>query len=178
MRDGGLRENGERRSGTPHAEISSTHHRLGNVGGAGRPAASRSFRRTLRAVSASGMILRTFLLFLVVCFSALSPASADPAPFDLEGPALQVIVTRAGKSLPIGAVPNLAAGDALAIKADLPADQSAHYVLIAGFLRGATNPPPKQWFYSVKDWTPAGRDGLKVTVPSGAQQVIVLLAPE
>src|SRR5579862_5830852 len=80
-------------------------------------------------------------------------AHADPAPFDLAGPSLQVKVSRGGQTLPIAEVPNLAAGDQLSIRADLPTTQSAHYLLIAAFLRGATNPPPKNWFFQCETWT-------------------------
>src|ERR1700748_58947 len=62
---------------------------------------------------------------------------AEPAPFDLAGPSLAVTVTRAQKTLPITQVPNLAPGDQLWIQADFPQSQSAHYLLVAAFLRGA-----------------------------------------
>src|SRR5689334_4319937 len=75
-------------------------------------------------------------------------AGPEPAPFDLAGPMLDVKVTRGTQTLPISEVPNLAAGDRLSIKADFPATQSAHYLLVAAFLRGATNPPPKDWFFN------------------------------
>lgn len=104
-------------------------------------------------------------------------AAADPAPFDLSGPSLQVTVGRNGSTLPIAEVPQLAEGDQLAIRADLPADQSARYLLVAAFLRGATNPPPKKWFFQSETWTRKGAPGLKLTVPAGAQQVILFLAP-
>jgi hypothetical protein len=69
-------------------------------------------------------------------------------------------------------------GDRLWIKADLPPTQSAHYLLVAAFLSGSTNPPPESWFFPCKTWTGScARDGLSVTVPEGAQQVLVFLAP-
>jgi hypothetical protein len=68
--------------------------------------------------------------------------SADPAPFDLVGPDLRISVTRHGVTLPIGAVPQLAEGDKVKVEAVLPHDESAHYLLIAAFLREPTNPPP------------------------------------
>jgi hypothetical protein len=71
----------------------------------------------------------------------------------------------------------LAAGDRIAIAADLPDDQSAHYLLIAAFLRGATNPPPDRWFFQAEIWTKKGSKGLSLTVPDGAQQVALFLAP-
>lgn len=103
---------------------------------------------------------------------------ADPAPFDLSGPKLEVKVIHAGKTLPISEVPNLLAGDQVSIKADLPPGQSVHYRLVAAFLRGATNPPPEDWFFSSDTWNSKGGGGLKITVPKDALQVLVFLAPE
>ena len=104
---------------------------------------------------------------------------AAPAPFDLAGPALQVQVTRATQTLPISQVPNLAVGDRIWIKDELPASQSTHYLLVAAFLSGSTNPPPESWFFKCKTWSgDCGRDGLTVIVPEGAQQVLIFLAPE
>src|ERR1039457_409907 len=105
-------------------------------------------------------------------------AHAGPAPFDLAGPVLDVKITRGETTLPASEVPNLAPGDRIWIKADLPATQSAHYLLVAAFLSGSTNPPPESWFFPCKTWTGnCARDGLSVTVPEGAQQVLVFLAP-
>lgn len=116
---------------------------------------------------------------MVVSLSAVGFARADAAPFDLTGPKLEVKVTRSGKILPIAEVPNLAAGDRVWIKADLPQGQSAHYLMVAAFLRGSTNPPPESWFYRQETWNRKTEDeGLTVTVPQGAQQVVVFLAPE
>src|SRR5208337_1677181 len=57
--------------------------------------------------------------------------------------------------------------------------QSAHYVLIVGFLRGATNPPPAEWFTRVETWNHDVRsEGVFITVPAEAQQALVFLAPE
>jgi len=106
-------------------------------------------------------------------------ARAGPAPFDLAGPVLEVSISRGGITLPISQVPNLAAGDSIWIKADLPPTQSSHYLMVTAFLSGSTNPPPVTWFLPCKTWTnPCGRDGLTMTVPQGAQQVLVFLAPE
>src|SRR5437773_206768 len=80
--------------------------------------------------------------------NAMTAHAVDPAPFDLVGPTLDVKVTRESQTLPISQVPHLANGDRLAIKADFPASQSAHYLLVVAFLRGATNPPPKEWFFN------------------------------
>ncbi len=60
-------------------------------------------------------------------------AFADPAPFDLAGPKLEVKVMRAGKTLPISEAPNLSAGDLLSVRANLPPGQSAHYLLVVVF---------------------------------------------
>lgn len=105
-------------------------------------------------------------------------ADADPAPFDLAGPDLAVTVTRGAKTLPVSEVPNLEADDRLWIHAELPPTQDAHYLMVAAFLRGSTNPPPASWFFRCETWTPkCGQEGLTVTVPKDAQQVLVFLAP-
>jgi hypothetical protein len=115
--------------------------------------------------------------FLVLVFSYL--LLGESAPFDLVGPRLQVKVTRAGKTLPISQVPNLKAGDRLWIYPDLPEDQSVRYLLIAAFLRGPTNPPPDNWFTKAETWRKDVREeGIYVTVPSEAQQVLLFLAPQ
>ena len=62
---------------------------------------------------------RSFFSLLTTLLIAAT-AQADPAPFDLAGPILEVTVTRGGATLPISQVPNLAAGDSLWIKAALP----------------------------------------------------------
>jgi hypothetical protein len=118
------------------------------------------------------------LFCLILLLAAPGLALAGPAAFDLAGPRLDVRVTDAGVTLPIAEVPNLAAGEVLSIRADLPPDQSARYLLVVGFLRGATNPPPKTWFFSSRTWDAKDRAGLRLTVPIGAQQVLVFLAPE
>jgi len=117
------------------------------------------------------------LLFLLSVTSA-SAVWADTAPFDLAGPTLRVTVSRNGESLPIAEVPQLAAGDRIAVRADLPADQSSHYLLIAAFLRGSTNPPPDSWFFKSEPWKKRDRNGLVLTVPADAAQVVLFLAPE
>jgi hypothetical protein len=106
-------------------------------------------------------------------------ARADNAAFDLPGPRIEVRVTRAGKTLPISEVPNLQSGDRLWLHPEIPASQSAHYLLIAAFLRGSTNPPPEQWFIKAQTWTTQVREeGIVVTVPEEAQQALLFLAPE
>ena len=104
---------------------------------------------------------------------------AGGAAFDLSGPVLEATVTRGGDTLPAAEVPNLAAGDRIWIRANFPASQSAHYLLVTAFLSGSTNPPPESWFHDCKTWTAKCRaDGLTVTVPADAQQMVVFLAPE
>jgi hypothetical protein len=116
---------------------------------------------------------------LILATLAAAGAQAGPAPFDLAGPLLQVKVTRGAQTLPASEVPNLLAGDLIWIKADLPASQSAHYLMVTAFLSGSTNPPPPSWFFPCKTWTGKCADeGLTVTVPEGAQQVLVFLAPQ
>jgi hypothetical protein len=106
-------------------------------------------------------------------------AHSAPAPFDLLGPELEVNVTRGGTTLPAAQVPNLSPGDQLWIKANLPKTQSAHYLMIAAFLSGSTNPPPENWFFPCKLWTgKCAAEGLTLAVPPGAQQVLLFLAPE
>ena len=116
----------------------------------------------------------------IALITALATAAhAGPAPFDLAGPVLEVKITRAAQTLPVFEVPNLSVGDQIWIRADLPSTQSEHFLLVIAFLSGSTNPPPKNWFYPCKTWTKeCARDGLTVTVPPGAQQVLLFLAPE
>jgi hypothetical protein len=113
----------------------------------------------------------------IACILSPLPAPAEVAAFDLAGPRLSVTVTRAGVTLPIAEVPDLAPGDEMLVRADLPADQSAHFLLVVGFLRGATNPPPKKWFFRAETWKAKKRE-LRIRVPAGAQQAIAFLAPE
>lgn len=117
-------------------------------------------------------------LSALAAFATLAVATiAHAAAFDLAGPKLEVRVTHGGITLPIGQTPNLSPGDKLWIKVDVPPGQSVRYLLVAGFLRGATNPPPKGWFTSSETWTSKGAAGLQVTVPVGAQQALLFLAP-
>lgn len=123
-------------------------------------------------------LLPPALAAALLALAAAATAHADAAPFDLAGPTLEVTVTRGGTIRPISEVPNLAAGDRLWIKADLPATQSAHYLMVAAFLRGSTNPPPPEWFFRCETWShQCAKDGLTVTVPQDAQQMLVFLAP-
>ncbi|WP_420143348.1 hypothetical protein [Sphingobium sp.] len=114
--------------------------------------------------------------------SALAPASlhaADPAPFELPGPALDILVMRGQQSLPIAQVPSLAEGDRLSIEADLPEDQGARFILVSAFLRGATNPPPKDWVQFAETWKKKDKKkALVLTVPKGARQMVLFLVPD
>ena len=103
---------------------------------------------------------------------------ADAARFDLNGPKLEVTVTRGDKTLPITEVPNLLAGDKLWIHPDFPEDQAVRYLLVAAFLQGSTNTPPEKWFYKAETWDRKFiENGLTITVPKNAQQVLLFLAP-
>jgi hypothetical protein len=105
--------------------------------------------------------------------------AADAAAFDLTGPKVDVRVQREGHTLPISEVPNLQVGDRLWVHPDLPETQSVRYLMVISFLRGSTNPPPDDWFTRVEAWTKPVRDeGVYVTVPAGAEEAIVFLAPE
>src|SRR5882757_11212248 len=118
----------------------------------------------------------TLVAFLLAC-TALHGQGAGR--FDLAGPKVEVHVTRAGKTLPIASVPNLQPGDKVWLHADLPPTQSVHYLLVAVFLRGTTNPPPDNWFIRIPTWDKKIREeGVTITVPNEAQQAILFLAPE
>jgi hypothetical protein len=121
--------------------------------------------------------LLVFLFFFLPWGSARGHGQGAPA-FDLIGPKVDVHVKRGELTLPIGQVPNLLPGDRLWIHPDFPESQSTHFVLIVAFLRGATNPPPPEWFTHVDAWERKAREeGVFVMVPAEAQQAIVFLAP-
>lgn len=119
---------------------------------------------------------------LIACFFAAALAGtawADNARFDLVGPKVDVRVTRGGTTLPIAQVPNLLPGDKLWVKADLPESQSNHLLLIVAFLRGTTNEPPDNWFTEIDTWEKRKTaEGTTVTVPQGAEQALLFIAPE
>lgn len=123
-------------------------------------------------------------LFLAV--AAILPAvlvatagSADPAPFELAGPDLRIEVTRDGQTLPIARVPSLAPGDKVVIHSDLPETQSAKFAIMSAFLRGATNPPPKDWTAYAETWKKKEKDNsLFLIVPREARQLVLLMVPE
>ena len=135
-------------------------------------------RRSLRA---SGASVFTFaVIFLAALYAPISNvARADTATFDLAGPRVEVKVTRGGKTLPIADVPNLQSNDRIWVDADFPESQSVHYLMVAAFLRGSTNPPPENWFIRIETWNKQTRvEGNVITVPEGAQQCLLFLAPE
>jgi hypothetical protein len=116
---------------------------------------------------------------LLCCLLCAIVLRADTPAFDLTGPKVDMHVKRGEVTLPIGQVPNLLPGDRLWIHPDLPESQSTHFVLVVAFLRGATNPPPVEWFTRVETWTRAARnEGVFVQVPAEAQQALIFLAPE
>lgn len=118
------------------------------------------------------------LLLLLGLTTAIGLRAAEPV-FDLAGPKVDVRVKRGEQTLPISQVPFLLAGDRLWVHPDLPESQSARFVLVVAFLRGATNPPPPEWFTRVETWTrQAQEEGAFVAVPAEAQQALVFLAPE
>ena len=121
--------------------------------------------------------LKVCVWALFFCVLAL-PLQAVTAAFDLPGPQIEVRVTRDGKTLPISQVPNLQAGDRIWVHPDLPLQQSVNYLLVAVFLRGATNPPPESWFIKAETWDKHVREeGIVITVPAKAEQVLLFLAP-
>jgi len=127
----------------------------------------------------SRLRLSTVLPALLLLLGTAARLRADAPAFDLTGPKVDVHVQRGGKTLPIAQVPNLLPGDRLWIHPDLPESQSAHYILIVAFLRGATNPPPVDWFKRVETWNKSVRqEGVFVVVPAEAQQAVLFLAPE
>ncbi|GAC1685390.1 MAG: hypothetical protein NVS9B5_22310 [Terriglobales bacterium] len=124
-------------------------------------------------------LARYFRLLSVslLCLSGL--VRADTAAFDLPGPSVSVKVTRSGKTLSISQVPNLQPGDRIWVHPELPAEQSVRYLLIAAFLRGVTNPPPENWFTKAETWSKKVREeGIVLTVPQDAEQLLLFLAPE
>jgi hypothetical protein len=121
----------------------------------------------------------TLRLGAALALLAATPALAEPAAFDLVGPTLEVQVTHGTATLPISQVPNLAAGDRVWVKADLGDQNSVHYLMVAAFLRGSTEPPPEGWFFRCDTWRgTCPKEGMTLTVPAEARQLLVFLAPE
>jgi hypothetical protein len=117
--------------------------------------------------------------FLAAAALLLPPvaAQAESQQFDLTGPVLRMSVTRGGVTLPIARVPSIAADDRIRIAADLPESQGVRYLLVAAFLRGATNPPPKRWFFKAESWD-RKKGSLDLEVPKGAEQLVLFVVPE
>jgi hypothetical protein len=136
--------------------------------------------RTERGCESNGVMRK--VLTVAVCLAALSLTTAlraeDGARFDLDGPRIDVRVTRGNATLPIAEVPNLQPGDKIWVKADLPPTQRNHLLLIVAFLRGTTNEPPDNWFTEIDTWDKKAIEGTTVTVPSEAQQALIFIAPE
>jgi hypothetical protein len=131
---------------------------------------SASQARTIRKIE---------FLALLAAVSVWRTMAADVAPFDLLGPRVEMKVSRNGRSLPIARVANFEPGDRIWIHPDFPESQSVHYLLIVAFLRGSTNPPPEKWLTQAETWSKkVKQEGILVTVPQDAQQVLVFLAPE
>ena len=123
--------------------------------------------------------MRRCLPLLLLGILSVSAMGADSPAFDLTGPKVDVHVKRGDLTLPISQVPNLLPADRIWVHPDFPESQSAHYILVVAFLRGATNPPPQDWFTRVETWTRAAKnEGVFVTVPKEAQQALAFLVPE
>jgi hypothetical protein len=134
-------------------------------------------KRAIRGATNEALI--RYLIFSAIFLAGLAAARAETGQFDLTGPGVEVKVTRAGKTLPIDAVPNLQADDAIWIHPEFDKNHGARYVLVAAFLRGSTNPPPENWFTKAETWTKDVREeGIVVHVPKDAQQALIFLAPE
>src|ERR1035441_7416375 len=79
---------------------------------------------------------------LLLWVTAVTGLYADGPAFDLTGPKVDVHVKRGDVTLPISQAANLLPGDRLWIHPDLPASQSARYVLVVAFLTGSSTPSP------------------------------------
>jgi hypothetical protein len=124
------------------------------------------------------ILIRTILPFVALTVAPRG-TQGQAAAFDLTGPRVEMKASRAGRSLPIAQVANFQAGDRLWIHPDFPESQSAKYLMIVAFLRGSTNPPPEDWFTRAETWNKkVQEEGILVTVPKDAQQVLVFLAPD
>jgi len=139
-------------------------------------------KRILESCSMVKNLLRisVFFCFCLAVQCSLAPASFANSPaFDLIGPKIKMTVTRDGKTLPISRVSDFQPGDKLWIHPEFPDDQSERYLLIVAFLQGSTNPPPESWFTRAETWSKQTREkGTLVTVPQGAEQAVMFLAPE
>ncbi|MEG3165296.1 hypothetical protein U1701_11890 [Sphingomonas sp. PB2P19] len=120
-------------------------------------------------------VARLATVAVAVSVAVASPAAASD--FDLAGPVLRASVARGGVTLPLSQVPDLATGDRITVAVELPRQQGARYRLVLAFLRGATNPPPKDWLFEAESWKPK-KATIVAVVPEGAQQVLALLVPD
>ncbi|MDB5715869.1 MAG: hypothetical protein JWO15_3266, partial [Sphingomonadales bacterium] len=120
-------------------------------------------------------ILQSLCLFALVTIAL--PAWAASSAFDLVGPRLTVAVTRDGTTLPLAQVPNLAEGDRVSIAPDPARVNGERYRIVAAFLRGAVDRPPKEWFHEALSWKPKSAS-LSLSVPKGAQQMALFFMPE
>ena len=149
-----------------------------------RGAAEAAGRRMTGECDRSGIefvqwSMRRFFPLLLWCFASTGLLADSNPAFDLTGPKIDVHIKRGDVTLPIGQVPSLLPGDRIWVHPDLPESQSERYVLIVAFLRGATNPPPPDWFTRVETWNQSVRsEGVFVNVPAEAQQALLFLAPE
>lgn len=135
---------------------------------------SLNSRKPLRALTQAAASVAPIALAL-----ATPALAATAAPFELPGPDLAVEVTRDGKTLPIAQVPALAEGDKVSVHAALPEGYGAEFILVSAFLRGATNPPPKDWIETAETWREKEKHkALDLTVPKGARQMVLLLVPD
>ena len=115
-------------------------------------------------------------LFAFSLLPTLPPA--DTAAFDLPGPRVEVRVKRGGKELPIAEVPNLQGAIVCGFIPICRSRRARIICMIVTFLRGSTNPPPEDWFTRIETWNKHVRqEGVMVTVPEGAEQVLMFLAP-
>ena len=124
---------------------------------------------------------RTGLRGILVGLSLVNSAQAavEQTPFDLMGPTVSIQVKRGASTLPIAEVPVLAPSDRLKIVARVADAKTTHYLMVAAFLRGPTDPPPEAWFFRCDTWkAPCSQSGLEVEVPEGAQQMLLVFAPQ
>ncbi|MBV8515506.1 MAG: hypothetical protein JO260_09425, partial [Acidobacteria bacterium] len=125
------------------------------------PATQRpELNRKALCASWRACLTRSAIMFALL-LSVGRCARSDNNNFDLLGPRIEMKVSRNGRSLPISQVANLQPGDRLWLHPDFPDDQSARYLLIVAFLRGATNPPSEAWFTKAETWTkPVKEEGI------------------
>lgn len=146
----------------------------------------------LRSIGTSRRFLSTCVLLLSYSFVSLH-ADTKGAPqttphkgqasastnFNVPGPLLQVTVRRGEVTLPIYEVPSLQPGDVISVTSSFKEKEPVHWMLVSGFLRGATEPPPEKWFNEVDLWKHHNWDHTQqITVPAGAKQGLLFLAPD